>query len=336
MIRNLLFIVIIFFVGCSEKQYFKPAVVDGKYKIDDSLPSPIVQSNKNGAVLKDGTLLTDNGIYNIGLKSDYLFLNQVGGYILVANYTNNNLYFLNTDGNILKTFKFDYMPISASFRDHYLAVVLSNNSSIIWDTDTNEQLFVDKSSAVYAINSKNASPLFLDSSVIFPTLDGKIIIVSLDNYRITKTITLSLGSYFGNIIYLTTFGVSNNKQMPNLIIATNKKLVSLYNGTEYTYQADINDIVYKDNDIYIITLEGEVIELSLDAIPLHKRKFPFANLNSIVVGDSIYTLESQGYLIKINKKDFSDSVYKIGIGEYKQNFYVGDTIYYDDNIIKVK
>lgn len=338
MIRALVLLLAILFVGCSEKQYFKPNSIEGKFEVESSLSSSIIQSNKNGAVLKDGTLIAKDRIYKANLKSEYLFLNKSGDYILAGDYTNNNLYFLNTDGKILKTFEFPYMPIAASLKDNYLAVVLSNNSSIIWDINTNEELFSDKSSVVYAINSKSASPLFLDSSVVFPTLDGKLLVVALDNFKILRTITLSSGGYFGNIIYLDLNEASKsslNKE-PNLIVATNAKVLSIYNGKQFSYEANINDIVHSNDRIYIISLEGEVIELDLLLNELHKKKFQFANLSSLIIGDSIYTLESQGYLIKIDKNDFRDSIYKIGIGEYKQSFYIDDTIYYDDSIIKVK
>lgn len=342
MIRVLVLLLAIFFIGCSEKQYFKPSSIEGKFEVESSLSSSIIQSNKNGAVLKDGTLIAKDGIYKANLKSEYLFLNKSGDYILVGDYTNNNLYFLNTDGKILKTFEFPYMPISANLKDNFLAVVLSDNSSLIWDTNTNEELFSDKSSVVYAINSKSASPLFLDSSVVFPTLDGKLLLVSLDSFKVLRTITLSSGGYFSNIIFLdlnegakSSGKLSLNKE-PNLIVATNAKVLSIYNGKQFSYEANINDIVYNNDKIYIISLEGEVIELDLLLNELHKKKFQFANLSSLIIGDSIYTLESQGYLIKIDKNDFKDSIYKIGIGEYKQSFYIDDTIYYDDNIIKVK
>lgn len=321
----------IFFTACSEKQYFTPNkdLIKGDFKIDSKLSDDILQANKNGAVLEDGTLITKNGIFDANLKSEYLFLNATDDNIIVADYSNNNVHFLSTEGKILKSFEFEFMPLSASVKDNILAVILANNTAILWDIATNEELFSNKGGSVYAINSKNASPYFVDSTIILPTLDGKLIVVDLNAYKILRTITLGSGNYFGNIIYLSVEG-------ENLIVATNSKVSTIVSGKEFSYAVNVNDILSKDGKIFVLSLEGEVIMLDLLLNELNKKKFPFATLNSIIVSDAIYTLESQGFLIKIDLQTFADEIYKINIAEYKNSFYTDGTIYYDNKIIKVK
>ena len=327
----LIIIAIVFFSACSEKRYFEPNkdAIKGTFEIDSKLDDNILQSNKNGAVLENGTLITKDGKFSANLAKNYLFLNATKDNIIVADYSNNNVHFLSTDGKILKSFEFEFMPLSASVRDNILAVILANNSAILWDINTNEELFSSKGGSVYAINSKNASPYFLDSTIILPTLDGKLLVVNLNAYKILRTITLGSGNYFGNIIYLSVDG-------ENLIVATNSKVSTIISGKEFSYAVNINDILYKDDKIYILSLEGEVIMLDLLLNELHKKKFPFATLNAIIDSDYIYTLESQGFLIKINPQDFSDEIYKIDISEYKNSFYTDSVIYYDNRAIKVK
>ena len=327
----LITIAVVFFSACSEKQYFEPNkdAIKGTFEIDAKLDDNISQANKNGAVLENGAVITKDGTFNANLNENYLFLNATKDNIIVADYSNNNIHFLSTDGKILKSFEFDFMPLSASVRGNILAVILANNSAILWDTNTNEELFSNKGGSVYAINSKNASPYFLDSTIILPTLDGKLLVVDLNAYKILRTITLGSGNYFGNIIYLSVDG-------ENLIVATNSKVSTIISGKEFSYAVNVNDILAKDGKIYVLSLEGEVIMLDLLLNELNKKKFPFATLNSIIVSDYIYTRESQGFLIKINPKDFSDEIYKIDIDEYKNSFYTGETIYYDNRAIKVK
>lgn len=320
----------IFFIGCSEKKYFEPSedMISGEVKVDGELSSAISQSNKNGVILKDGTLITKYGIYNIKLKDNLSFLNTSGDLILVANYDSNVLSFLNKDGKELKSFPFDLMPISASLHNDILAVVLADNTSILWDVNVNEKLFSNKNAISFAINSKVASPIFVDDYVIFPVFDGKLLFVNINNYKIVNTITFGNADFFDNIIYMAAEG-------SNLIAATNRKLMTLVDGKDFSYDVNINDILYTNNKIYVLTLEGEVIEFDLLLNILNKKKFQFATLNSIVIKDNIYTLESQGYLIKIEPNNFVDSIYRIDIEKYKNSFYTDDVIYYDDKIIKL-
>ncbi|MGX2982711.1 hypothetical protein [Helicobacter sp. 23-1045] len=319
------------FFGCSEKQYFTPQkeMISGEFEIYDKLPSDIVLANKNGAVLENGALVTKKGIFEARLNENYLFLNVADSAIVVGDYSNNSVHFLSSDGKILKSFEFEFMPLSASVKGDILAVVLANNTAILWDTKTNEQLFIDKGGSVYAISAKNASPYFLDSTIIFPMLDARLLVVSANNYKILRNITLGGGNYFGNVIYLSVKG-------ENLIAATNSKVSTIVSGKEFNYAVNINDILHKNDKIYILSLEGEVIMLDLLLNELNKKKFPFATLSSLAVNEYIYALESQGFLIKIHPKDFSDSIYKINIGAYKSSFATDKIIYYDNKIIKVK
>lgn len=317
------------FVGCSQKQYFTPSEdkIIGEVRFDDKLSDSISQSNKNGALLRDGTLVTKDGIYHINLKENYSFLNTSGDLILVGNYETNTLSILNKDGKEIQSFEFEYMPLSASLRDNVLAVVLSDNSFVLWDTSVNEKLFSSNNTASYAINSKIASPLFMDNMVVFPAFDGKVVVVNMDNFKILHTIALGSGTFFNNVIYLTSSG-------KNLIIATSNKLMTFIDGKDFSKEINISDIVYVNNKIYVLSLEGEVIELDLLLNELNKAKFQYASLSSIIISDYIYTLESQGYMIKIDPNSFVDSIYEIDIDEYKNSFYTDDVIYYDDKIIR--
>lgn len=325
----LLAILFLLFAGCSQKQYFTPSKdsIVGEVEFDDKLESHISQSNKNGALLSDGTLIAKDGIYNINLKENYTFLNINGDLILVGNYETNTLSILNKDGKELKSFTFEYMPISASIRDNILAVVLADNSFVLWDTNVDEKLFSSNNSTAYAINSKVASPLFIDDMVVFPAFDGKVVILNLNNFQILNTIAISSEAYFNNIIYLASSG-------KNLIIATSNKLMTFIDGKDFSKDLNISDILFTNNKIYILSLEGEVIEFDLLLNELNKAKFQYANLSSIIISDNIYTLESQGYMIKIDPNSFVDSIYKIDIDEYKNSFYTDDVIYYDNRIIR--
>ncbi|RDU57338.1 hypothetical protein [Helicobacter sp. MIT 99-5507] len=325
----LLVILFLLFAGCSQKQYFTPSKdsIVGKVEFDDKLESHISQSNKNGALLSDGTLIAKDGIYNINLKENYTFLNINGDLILVGNYETNTLSILNKDGKELKSFTFEYMPISASIRDNILAAVLADNSFVLWDTNVDEKLFSSNNSTAYAINSKVASPLFIDDMVVFPAFDGKVVILNLNNFQILNTIAISSEAYFNNIIYLASSG-------KNLIIATSNKLMTFIDGKDFSKDLNISDILFTNNKIYILSLEGEVIEFDLLLNELNKAKFQYANLSSIIISDNIYTLESQGYMIKIDPNSFVDSIYKIDIDEYKNSFYTDDVIYYDNRIIR--
>lgn len=316
----------LFFIGCSDKKYFTPQNVLGEIKIDDKLEKPIVMSNRNGASLSNGMVITKDGIFDIKLKEDLLFLNSINNLFLVANIKDNVISILNTEGVELQHFKFDYTPLSATLHNGILAVVLSNNTLMLWDTNTNEELFSLKSSIVYAIDSKLASPVFVNDSVVFPTLDGKIIFVNLNNFKVIRNITLGGGELFNNIIYLS---VDNN-----VVVANKHKLMTIVGNKEFNKDLDVLDVLFVNNKIYVLSLDGEVIEFDLLLQELNKKKFPFANMSGIIVKDDIYTLESQGYLIKINANDFVDSIYKIDISEYKNNFYTKDIIYYDNKIIK--
>ena len=68
--------------------------------------------------------------------------------------------------------------LSASIKDNLLAIIGNDNSATIIDINTKAQKFSQKGSSVLAVNELIAAPLFLESLVVFPTLDGRLLVVS--------------------------------------------------------------------------------------------------------------------------------------------------------------
>lgn len=229
----------------------------------------------------------------------------------------------------------DAYPLSANIKNNRLAVVTADNSANIYDIPTKTLIFSEKGSSSAAINSLVAAPVFLDTVVVFPMLDGRLLIVdaSQKEPRVVRNIVLNSEKFFNNVIYLKV-------QDENMFAATGKRLVSVISGQEFNFDADIVDMLYKNHRVYVLTLDGRILQMdqTLNDKSMEVVKLPFAILNTLVVTDKkLYTLEKQGYLVEVNLEHFNDyRVYRLkGISKSfmgkldKMSFYSKDKIYYD-------
>ncbi|GMB91960.1 hypothetical protein [Helicobacter ailurogastricus] len=233
------------------------------------------------------------------------------------------------------TIPLDTYPLSASIKGERLAVVMADNSANIYDIKTKKLIFNEKGSASPAINSLVAAPVFLDTVVVFPMLDGHLLVVDVrsDEPKVVRNIVLNSEKFFNNVIYLKV-------DEENMFAATGKRLVSVISGQEFNFDAEIVDVLYKHHRLYVLTLDGRILEMdqTLNDQSMGVVKLPFAMLNTIVVTDKkLYTLEKRGYLVEVDLEHFDDyRVYplknasKSFLGHLdRMSFYTDDKIYYD-------
>lgn len=321
------FAIAFIFIGCSSKKYFEPTKVDRFIKFQDKLSDSIESSNRFGAVLKNGSLITENGVSYVKIDKDSSFLNDSGGYYIIAEKCH-QIELINKENQNSILIPTDTCALSASIKDDKLAVVFADNSTNIYNITTKNILFSQKGTPSIAINSLVSAPIFLDTLVVFPTLDGRLLVVDEKSFNVVRNIIINSEKFFNDVIYLVVDG-------ENMFAATPKRIVSIISGREFNYDADIRDILYDKGHLYILTLEGQIIQLDKTLRETNKIKLPFATLNAIVItGDKLYTIEKNGYLIELNTKDFSYKVIEIkgAFGKMKLNkinFYDKNRIYYD-------
>ncbi len=63
-----------------------------------------------------------------------------------------------------------------------------------------------------------------------------------------------------------------------MIAATPKKLITLGNGGQREYKANISEVAYDNGIIYLFTKEGEIIALNSDLEKVGESKYKFAHL----------------------------------------------------------
>ncbi|MGM9095520.1 hypothetical protein ACTFEA_02795, partial [Campylobacter jejuni] len=85
-----------------------------------------------------------------------------------------------------------------------------------------------------AQDSRTANPIFLDNIIVYPTLDGKILILSRNNLQVIKDVVISAENFFNNVIHLSVIG-------DKLIAATAKKIIVVSPARTLYLDADIKD-----------------------------------------------------------------------------------------------
>ena len=133
---------------------------------------------------------------------------------------------------------------------------------------------------------------------------------------------------FNNIIYL---GVERDSE--SLIIATNNKIVSVSAREVVNKSYDIRDIVVKNGYVYLGTVDGYLVKLTISLDEVAKRKYKYAKFHALAFSDSLYAVESQGFLINVSEDFNFDTVYKFSFDNEDRIIAIDNKIYYNSNFI---
>lgn len=321
--------------GCSSKSYFEPKTIDGKVDFDSKISSKLISANAEGATMKNGQFVSKDGIGTFSLPAGYLFFSKNEAYVTAGNDFGDVSVF-NAAGKEVAKHKFDSKVATASAGDGLLAVITSDNSSILVDTNSSKLLFKQKNESSYAVDAKIAAPYFLNELVIFPTLDGKLFVVDINEKKVVKDVVLSSEKNFNNVIFL---GVIDNR----LIAATPTKVVSINPKFVSFLEADIVNVIFIKDGVYVFTKDGKIILTDTDLKVLKEKKFPFARFVGVIYGKYIYAIEKEGYLIATdvnlatsNTFKFTAPLYGLLENKFEGFLYTsGDSIFYDDKQFKL-
>jgi len=309
------------FSACSSKQYFEPKETTSIEKKITDIPAYIKNINSSGATLEDNRFIDKYGISSIKLQDGFYFINNNNSDIISAN----KLGDLTINENL--HFKFKSRVIAASLKGDILALNFADNSIALYNIKEQEFKFKEYQKVSYLNDTRIAMPLFLNTLVLFPTLDGKVVIVNTSTFKQVKTMTIDPDSQVNNIILLKNI-------QDNLIIASSNIVLSLSNKKAYKKRFFIQSYTTDDEFVYIATLDGRVLKLSATLDIVASKKFRFAKFEALTVKDgSLYAIESQGFIVKIDPTFTKVEVDEISFEDDENTFSSKNKIYFENKLI---
>lgn len=311
------------FTACSSKKYFEPEDTSDNLNVkEENISSSIKSMNRIGATLENGKIITVNGVSEFELPEDFDFLNtSKDGKVLATNYKDKILV-----GN--DEIKVKDVVVAASLKDNKLALIYSNNSIELIDINTQKTLFKEYLSVSLANDTRIANPHFMGNLVLFPTLNGKVIIVSLLSNQSVKNIAVDPQGQFNNIIYLNV--IQSNQ---TLIAATPNKIVSISTKEILSKEYELRDIIIDEENVYIATIDGQIIKLTSQLEEVAKKKYKYSKIHALAFTDSLYAIESQGFIINIDKEFKNDTVYEFSFDNEEKLIVIDNKIYSDGDSI---
>lgn len=315
------------FTGCGSKQYFEPEDTQGDYHAQEqNLGSDIKTFNNDGATLENNKFISKDGISSFSLKEGYSFINSNDGVVLAAN-DEGSLLIIN--GNKEEEIKFDKNIVSASIKGDLLALGFFDNSIIIYDKAAKQIKYKEYFAESMINDIKIANPKFMETVLLFPTLDGKVVIIDLNKKSVIQTINIDPESEINNIIFLDTID-------DTLITATPSRIFTFTNGNVKVIDIDIKNIIVHGSFIYVATVDGWIIKYNYNLLELAKLKFKFAKFHSLGFGTSLYALESQGYMIKMNEFLTEHEILDFSFDEDEKVIMINNKIYFENSSIELK
>jgi len=322
----LLSVALFLFSGCSSKQYFEPEQTYSAGNAVTSYENNIIDLSRDGATLQNGQYIGKKGISKINLGEGYRFLSENSAYVLAGNAEGKLKIINRKSGKMIRTVDLKVPIVSVSIHNGTIAYILNNNAFGIYRINGNKKVMENRSEITYAIDTRAANPMFIDSLVIMPMLDGKLVIMDSRDPVDAKVIYLSSDKIFNNVIYLSRFG-------DTLIAATPKRLITVSVDGQMEYRANISDVAVSGSIIYLFSKEGEIIKLNRMLEELSRKKFKFAHFAAVTVfGGKVYALDQKGSLIVLSADLKKYRIYDLGEVE-SPVFVSGKKLYKDGEII---
>ena len=322
----LVFCISLLFIGCSSKEYFTPTEIEGNIPLTKRFDSSIVEISGENATLGNGSVITKSGLSATRFPQGYRFVFKNDDWALGLK-TGGEIFAVK-DENRSKRLKLSKTIATVSLKGDLLAVVFADNELALYIFSTGELLFKEPASESTAVDMRIANPRFLNELVLFPTLDGKIVIVNSQSKELVRTIIVSSEQYFNNIIY---FNVVND----TLYAATPSKIYTL--GTKETrVDLEARNMLVNKQGVWVATKQGEIVALDHSLEVIKREKFPFAHfLGLVVTDDFLYVAEKEEYIIVL---DHDLNAYKVYDFDLEEGFFYSsdDGFYFDNVYIRLK
>ena len=314
--------------GCGTKrQNFEPTSLSGEIDYDGSLPSSIMDVVRGGATLENGQIITKNGLLEVKIPEGYTFLgDDTERYIATSQCS--DVVIVDKNSKIIYEKKFDAVVASASLNKNMLAVVLGDNSVQLIDIKTDKIIYKKSGDKVYAHDSKIAAPYFLTSLVVFPTLDGKLLIIDLNTNKLLRDVVVKSERFFSNVIYLDVIG-------DRLVAATKQRVVSINPKTMAFLDEEVKDVIILENRVLVFTKDGRVILTDADLKVIKSKKFKFAAFVGTIHGEFVYIIERGGFLIATDLNLITSNIYELPDEIESFVFTTDDKLFYKDDYFRL-
>ncbi len=313
--------------GCSSKHYFEPQEIAGYVSFDGELPAKITDVLRDGATLENGEFISKDGLEKYKLPKGYLFINKSGGYYIGAKPCGDLLIVDSaTQKRWHKKFK-QKGVVAASIKNDVAALVFDNNSLMLFDFKNDKKIYSSKQAKAIAVDTKIANPYFLERLVIFPTLDGKLVVVDPQGKEL-RTIIVGTSEHFNNVIFLNVID-------EKLIAATPNKIVSVSPTFTNSLDVALSDVLYVKDRVYLLSKDGEVILTDPELNVLKRRKYPFAHFVGAIYGEYIYVIEKEGYIVALDRDLRASNIFKFPEAVEEYIFVAGDKVFYDDKYFRL-
>lgn len=316
------------FSGCSSKKYFEPEKTFSASIAQSSYGGNMVELSRDGGTLTSGQYVGEAGVSTLTLGEGYRFLNENNTYVLASNAEGILKVISKKTKEPVVAISLHIPVVSASIKNGVIAYILNNNTFGIYQISNNRKVVESSSEATFAIDTRAASPMFIDDLVVMPMLDGKIIIVNAADSENAKVVYISSEKAFNNVIYLERMGNT-------MVAATPKKIITLGAEGKQEYQANISEVAIDKSRIYLFTKEGEIVALNAQLEAVATAKFKFAHYSvGTAFSDRVYGLDQQGSLIVLNKNLTKHKIY--ALGEVEEPAYItGTKLYKDGDVIEL-
>jgi len=321
-------LILLLLSGCGTKrQNFEPKTLSGEISYDGSLPSSIIDVVRDGATLENRQIITKKGLLDVKVPEGYTFLGTSGNKYLAVSRCS-SLVIVDNNSKIIYKKKFNSIVASASISGNKLAVVLGDNQVQLIDTKTDKVLYKQDGDKVYAHDSKIAAPYFLTSLLIYPTLDGKLLIVDLKSNKLLRDVVIKSEKFFSNVIYLDVLG-------DRLVAATKQRVVSINPKTMAFLDKEVKDVIILKNRVLVFTKDGKVILTDADLKILKTKKYKFGSFVGTIHGEFVYIVERAGFLIATDIDLISSNVYELPDDIESYVFTTDDKLFYKNHYFKL-
>ncbi len=316
------------FSGCSSKKYFEPETTFSASSASKSFGGELIDLSRDGGTLNNGHYLGKSGINAIDLGEGYRFLNESKRYVLAANAEGILKIINKKTGETQRAVSLHIPVVAASIKNGIIAYILNNNTFGIYEMGANRKIVESRSERTFAIDTRAASPMFIENLVVMPMLDGKLIIVNINDTENAKVVYISSEPAFNNVIYLSRMGNT-------MVAATPKRLITLGNAGKLEYKANISEVAIDGRKIYLFTKEGKILALNNQLEVVATSKFKFAHYAvATAFNGKVYALDQQGSLIVLNSTLTKSKVYDVGVVD-EPAFISGTKLYKDGKVIEL-